>query len=49
MNDEPRIEIGSICPPIGSWFFPHEGVGGPIRLEQTDEENDDGEGSAQPS
>lgn len=34
-NDEekPKIEIGPLCPPIASWFFPYEKSEIPYQLE----------------
>jgi len=42
-NTEPRIEIGSVCPPIKSWFFPKDESLKPYELE-----NEDGEGEHPP-
>jgi hypothetical protein len=33
---EPRIEIGPLCPPIKSWFFPLDKSLEPYELENED-------------
>lgn len=40
MSDEPKIEIGSVCPPIGSWFFPLDPDKKPYPLEDKEKKED---------
>lgn len=42
MSEEPKIEIGPVCPPIGSWFFPMDPDKEPYPLEE-DKEKEDGD------
>ena len=44
-SNEAKIEIGPVCPPIGSWFFPNDPAEEPMQI---DKEKKDGD-SAQPS
>lgn len=41
MIDEPRIEIGPLCPPVQSWFFPDDDSKEPYQLEIKEKEDED--------
>lgn len=45
-GDPPRIEIGDVCPPIKSWFFPADKSLPPEELNPEKKEGED-ESSAQ--
>lgn len=38
---EPRIEIGPLCPPIQSWFFPNDPDEKPRTIEEKENEHGD--------
>lgn len=44
---EPKIEVGPLCPPLQSWFFPNDPDMKPFPIE-TKKEKEDGD-TAQPA